>query len=112
LSDKDKEIIDKVAEKIVNSDMQGFAIFLLQTLKPVYFLGGELATFFLAPYLTLLDERGFEFIDTFQKRENIDILLNRIEELEKSKDKKNEQLLTDTKKGNFSLKEKISKFLK
>jgi hypothetical protein len=112
MNDKEKEIIDRVANKIVETDLQGVAIFLLQTLRPLYFIGGELARFFLAPFLILLDEKGYEIIDTFEKRENIDVLTEKIEELtiNKTEEKAKEESLPT--KTSWSFREKISKFLK
>ena len=91
MSEKELEYIEKVAKKIVETDFEGVAIFALQTLRPLYFIGGELATFFFAPYLYLLDEKGFEAIDVFEKRENIERLIKRVEELIKEKEKKSQK---------------------
>ena len=85
ISKEESELIDKVAEKIVNSDFDFFALILLQTIKPISWIGGELSYFFLAPFLPLLDNRGYEFIDTFEKRNNIDALIKRIERMHKER---------------------------
>jgi hypothetical protein len=37
----------------------------------------------------LLDEKGYDFIDTFEKRENIERLIKRIESLLEEKKKEN-----------------------
>jgi len=84
LNEKEKEIIDSIAKKVVSSDLQPFFQLVLYTMKPLIFIGGELARFFLAPFLGLLDEKGYEILDTFEKKENVDILLSRIEELSKT----------------------------
>ena len=84
-TDKEREIKEIVAKKIVESDLQPFAQLLLQTIKPLTFIGGELSRFFLSPYLLLLDEKGFEILDVFEKRENIDLLLAKVEELTNNK---------------------------
>lgn len=85
MSDSEKELIDKVATKIVDSNLEPFAQLLLQTMKPLFFVGGEIAKLYLTPYLLLLDEKSFDFLDTFEKRENVDTLLDRINYLTKKK---------------------------
>lgn len=88
-SDKETIYIDKLAEKIVNAEMEGFAITLLQLIKPISFIGGELAYFYLAPFLPLLSDYGYDFLDIFEKRENIEKLIKRVEQLYNEKEVKN-----------------------
>lgn len=88
MSDKEVDMINKLAEKIIGSGLEVGALFLLNSLKPFYFIGGELGYFFLAPYLVLLEGKGDEFLDTFEKRENIQKLITKIEELSEEKHQK------------------------
>lgn len=67
ISIKENELIEKIAKRIVDSELDPIAMMVLQTIKPVSTIGGELAFFFLAPYLPLLDEQGYDFLDTFEK---------------------------------------------
>ena len=103
MSDKETELINKVAEKILDSGMEAGAIFFLNALKPVYFIGGELGHFFLAPYLVLLEGKGDEYLDTFEKRENIQKLITKVEELSEGKhrQKMEEKKKRDEKVINF-----------
>ena len=89
---KEDVLIDKFAKKIVDSEMEGPAITILQMIKPISFIGGELATFYLAPFLPLLDDYGYDFLDTFEKRENIEKLIRRIESLYKLKENEKEKI--------------------
>lgn len=91
ISDRERELIENVAKRIVNSELEGPAIMILQTIKPLTWIGGELAYFYLAPFLPLLDERGYEFLDTFEKRENIERLIKRVEYLHKEHERKKER---------------------
>ncbi|MBS7620368.1 hypothetical protein KEJ21_06980 [Candidatus Bathyarchaeota archaeon] len=88
--DKEAILIDKLARKIVESGMEGPAITILQIIKPVSVIGGELAYFYLAPFLPLLDDYGYDFLDIFEKRENIEKLIKKVEKLynEQAKNKK------------------------
>ncbi|UCE38828.1 MAG: hypothetical protein JSW00_06280 [Thermoplasmata archaeon] len=91
ISDRERELIDNVAKRIVNSELEAPAIMLLQTIKPLIWIGGELAYFYLAPFLPLLDERGYEFLDTFEKRENIERLIKRVEYLHRAHEREKEK---------------------
>ena len=88
IRDKEEELIEKIAKKIIDMELDPIAIMLLNTFKPISTIGGELGYFFLAPYLPLLDERGYDFIDTVEKRENIEKIILRVEHLSKEKARK------------------------
>ena len=90
ISEKENDFIEKVAKRIVDSELDPIAMMVLQTIKPVSTIGGELAYFFLAPYLPLLDEKGYDFLDTFEQRKNIEKLIVRVERLNKEKSKEKE----------------------
>jgi len=92
-SEKEIELINNVAKKIVDSEMESPAVWLLQTIKPLAFVGGELSYFYLAPYLPFLEDLGYTFLDTFEKRKNIELLIKTVERLQKeqSREKKKTQ---------------------
>ena len=92
ISERERELIEKVARKIVDMELEGVAIMLLQTIKPLTKIGGELAYFYLAPFLPLLEDKGYEFLDTFEKRENIELLIRRMEKLSKERSKEKEKI--------------------
>ncbi len=79
---EENEAIEKAAKKIANSEWSNLVIMLLRTFRPLFYIGGELATFFLSPLLIMFEDKGFKLINTFEKRENIEKLIARIEELE------------------------------
>jgi hypothetical protein len=87
VTDKERDLIENVAKKIAESDTEFFAVFLLETFKPIAWISGELGHFFLAPFLPLMDDKGYDFIDTFEQRKNIDRLLKRVKQLVKEKEK-------------------------
>jgi len=86
ISEKENQLIEVVAQKIVNSDFEGPVLTLLELVKPLVFIGGELAYFYLAVFLPLLENHGYDFLDTFEKRENVEKLITRIEELNEKKE--------------------------
>ena len=105
LHDRERNLIEKVAKTIVNRDMEFFAIMLLETVKPVAWISGELSHFYLAAFLPLLDDKGYDFIDTFEQRNNIEALIKRVKQLVKEKEKQRENVPTtwDKIKSKFSI---------
>jgi hypothetical protein len=73
------EYAEKVARWIRKLGMETPTIILLQGLKPLLLVIGELSSFFLGPFLLLLEDKGFAFIDWFEKKENIENLIRRLE---------------------------------
>ncbi len=84
--ERQKELIDKIAKYIVDYRMETPAILFLESVKPLAFVGGQLATFYLAPFLPLVGRWGEEAIALLQSRENVERLLQRIEELIKKEE--------------------------
>ena len=55
----------------------------LGTIKPLVSLGGQLGRYFLGPLLPFIGEREDAFIQTFEKRENVERLIKMLEESKK-----------------------------
>ena len=72
----------------MDSEIEPFALLFLQTIKPIAWISAELGHFYLAPFLPLLDTKGYDILDTFEERKNIEMLLKRVEQLGKEKEKK------------------------
>jgi hypothetical protein len=72
--------------------METPALWLLQTIKPLTFIGGELSYFYLAPFLPFLDDLGYTFLDTFEKRKNIERLIKTVEHLQKEQSRENKKI--------------------
>ena len=82
-TEEDDELIEKVARKLVNMRLTVPAIFLLESSKPLAFLGGQLLVF-LEPFIqTLFNFKQYQrFAFLMEDRENWERLLRRIEDLE------------------------------
>jgi len=82
--EEEDRIIEKAAELIHKHKMEVPAIMLLESSKPVAYIGGELGRAYLAPFLPLLEQDfgipGNKLISIFEKRENIEKLIRSIEE--------------------------------
>ena len=82
-STEDQRIIDKVAARIVDKGLAAPAIFLLESSKPLSFVASQ-GMLFLQPFVeAVLRTRDYEaFQQMLEKRENVEKLLQKIEELE------------------------------
>lgn len=84
--EEEEELIHKAADLIEKHKMETLALLVLNTVKPLVYVGGELGRFFIAPLLPFLDHKADIFIHTFEQRENIDELISIIEKKMKEED--------------------------
>jgi ABC-type Zn2+ transport system substrate-binding protein/surface adhesin len=81
----EEEYIEKVAQKIHEYEMETAAILLLESSKPLVWVGGEMGRFFITPFVPIVSDKwgvtSEKFFLVFEKRENIEKLLKRLEEL-------------------------------
>jgi len=77
------ELIDKISRFIVERKMAAAAIMFIESLKPLSFIGSQ-AMYFLAPFAELIfDSKEYqEFAVLLEKRENVDLVVKRIDELD------------------------------
>lgn len=85
-AEKDDERIDKLAKMLTKKFGMGTpSILILETMKPIMFVGGELGRILLTPWLPILGtdtERSVhDYISTIVDRDNTEKLISRIEEL-------------------------------
>jgi hypothetical protein len=84
--EEEERLIQKAADFIEYHDMDLVALLILNTIKPLVYVGGELSRFFIAPILPFLDHKADAFIQTFEQRKNIEKLISKIEETEKHRE--------------------------
>jgi hypothetical protein len=96
--EEEDAIIRKTAEKIHQYGMDVIGIMLLETIKPMTFIGTTFGRFFLSPYLPALgkeiDIGGEKLFQIFEKRDNVEKLIVLLEEMayeEREPDKKSEE---------------------
>lgn len=83
-----EEIIEKIARAIVKSEMEAPAILFLETMMPMYYVGGNIARMLLGPYLPY---PAHDYISVFEDKEAVKKILKRVEDLKREKDElKNE----------------------
>jgi hypothetical protein len=87
------EMIRKIAEKVHNSGLDVAAILLIESVKPLAYLGTQMGRFFVSPFLPVFGEdigiSGEKLFQTFEKRENVEKLIRAVEKLnQEEKEKK------------------------
>ena len=82
MKNTEKNTLTEFAEKIVNKKVSVLAIFLLESTKYISFIAGQ-TLIFLGPILTLFvnDKKYYDFINLLEKRENVEFLISKIEDL-------------------------------
>jgi hypothetical protein len=86
--EREKELIDKIAKRIVDHHMETPTILFLESFKPLSFVAGQFGLVYLGPLTPLLGAWSEEGIALLQKKENVERLLKRIEELSDESPKK------------------------
>lgn len=81
--DEERALADRVAAFIVRRRMTAPAVMLIESSKPLNFLGSQLLAF-LAPYATLLfsSDEYDRFVRFLEKRSSLDLILDSIAETE------------------------------
>jgi hypothetical protein len=83
--EEEEQLIEQVAKKINEYGMDTAAILLLESSKPLVWVGGEMGRFFITPFIPIVSEKwgvkSEKFFLIFEKRSNIERLLKRVETL-------------------------------
>ncbi|RLG52027.1 MAG: hypothetical protein DRO00_06310 [Thermoproteota archaeon] len=93
-SEEEEELIEKISTTIVKSGFGTVALLYLESYKPLSFVGGQIALFYLSPILPLLGkwgQTGTDLVMLISKKENVDKIINRIKELMQEEEKKKEK---------------------
>jgi hypothetical protein len=103
----EEEMIRKIAERIHKYGIDAAAILMLESFKPLSYIGSQMGRFFLSPFLPLFGDNvglsGEKLFQIFEKRENVEKVLNMLEELtEQDKKKKEEEKLKKKAEGGES----------
>jgi len=79
---REEELINKAAETIVKYGMSTPAILFLEAAKPLSVIGSALIMQFTGAFKWIFGSGYDEFIPVIEKRENLERIIKRIEELE------------------------------
>ena len=84
---EEEMLVEKIATFIINRKMESPVLMVLETGRPLNFVGSQFLTF-LSPFLTLIfSKREYErFVGFLEKKYSIDILIKKITDLESAHD--------------------------
>lgn len=81
-----EEIINKIAQKVVDMKLTPVAIVMLESSKPISFVGSQLMVFFQPIYAAIFPARPYNEIATLlEDRQNVELLIKEIEKLEEER---------------------------
>lgn len=102
LTPEDEErIINRITDEVMKRGLETVAIMFFESIKPVSRIGSQLSMVFVAPFLSVFGDLGIDYIKFFDKHENVEKLLKRIEDEikigneEKQKAKEQGKLISD-----------------
>ncbi|MEM3005919.1 MAG: hypothetical protein QW638_00060 [Candidatus Bathyarchaeia archaeon] len=97
--EEEEEIIKRVADKISEYGMNAAAILMLQTFKPMAYIGGQMGRFFISPLLYGLGDKislGSEkLFMVFENRDNLEKLIRMLEQKAEEEMRKREEARRD-----------------
>ena len=89
LNEEDEErLIGNIARTVVDYGLEAPAIMFLEITRPLSFIASQLAIVVLGPLQWLFELEGPKYTGLFMKRENVGRIIDRIENLSKSKSSK------------------------
>lgn len=77
--------MNEIAHFLTRLGLAAPSVLFLHAFKSLAWIGGSYALIFIAPFLPFYEERGSEIIQSLGKIENVEMLIAKIEEIEKSK---------------------------
>ena len=86
--EREKELIDKLARFVIDRHMETPAVLFLESYKPLSFIAGQFGMAYLSPLMPLFGPWSKEGLALLQKRENVEKVIKRIEELSEERTKK------------------------
>ncbi len=79
------EMIKKIAQKIHKYGLDMAAILMIESVKPLSYIGTQMGRIFVSPFLPVLGENigisGEKLFQIFEKRDNVEKLIKAVEEL-------------------------------
>ena len=91
-SEDEDEMIEKIAQKIHESGMNMAAILMIESFKPMSYIGAQIGRFFISPFLPVFGENigisGEKLLQIFEKQENLEKLVKAVEALEREEEER------------------------
>jgi len=93
------EMIKKAADTIYKYDMDLVAILVLESMKPLASVWGQLSRFMVAPFIPFIGDRSMPYLATFQNKENVERLIRILEDKSQEDDMKTAEARKKKKQG-------------
>lgn len=91
-ADEERRVIENIASAVVEYGLETPAIMFLEATRPMAFIASQLAIMVLGPLQWLFQLESPKYTAVFMKKENVGKIIDRIEELAKSKSSLEQQL--------------------
>ena len=82
--EEERKLIDNVAKLVVEKGLEAPAIMFLEATRPLSFIASQLAIVALGPLEWLFELQGPKYTSLFMKKENVNRIIERIDELSKA----------------------------
>ena len=109
------ELIDKIAEEIVKHEMETLALMFLEVFKPVSRMATQITMPFFSPFMGILsfeqENVGNDLIALFMERENIELILRKVEDLSERKREQKKKVKEMSQQPKKSMWERLKKRL-
>jgi len=96
-TEEEARMIDRIAAEVIKRRLETVAIMFLESIKPMSYVGSQLAMVFVGPFLAIFGDLGINYIKFFDKRANVEKLLQKIEEQTKIRDEEEKKAKEDGK---------------
>lgn len=83
--EEESRLIDNIAKVVVDKGLEAPAIMFFEVTRPLSFIASQLAIVALGPLQWLFDLETPKYTGLFMKQQNVSRIIERIEELSKSK---------------------------
>ena len=105
--EKKKELIERIAQKIVEHEMDVPAYVFLSGLRPMSIIAGQMGILFAGPYLEMFGQDAYDVLSFLESPKNVKRLLEKLENIREDKQEKKEIM---EKKEKKSLLERIKSY--
>jgi ABC-type uncharacterized transport system involved in gliding motility auxiliary subunit len=98
LTQRQQELLDKLARRVVDLRASAVAIFFLESTKPLSFLGSQVLVFFQPMIQSVFNFKDYETVtEMLENRDSIELLLEKIETLQDEQIKRDNQMKEEKK---------------
>jgi len=82
--EEERKLINNIAKLVVDKGLEAPAIMFLEATRPLSFIASQLAIVALGPLEWLFELQGPKYTSLFMKKENVNRIIERIDELSKA----------------------------